>query len=1050
MPIDPLVLELLEAVQSGRSPEDVCADRPELLGEIRERLGRLAGLLDDLDALFPEPGATGPWETPASRPTGLPEIPGHVIESVLGRGGMGVVYKALHLALNRPVAVKMMLAGGYAGPPELARFYREAEALAALVHPNVVQVHEVGDLNGLPYFTMEYVEGGSLAMKLAGAPLSSREAAALAATLAEAVEAAHRSGIVHRDLKPANVLLTADSIPKIGDFGLARRLDGGAGATRTGTALGTPSYMAPEQARGEPCAAEPPADIYGLGAMLYELLTGRPPFRAETGEETVRQVLSEDPVPPSRLNGKVPRDLETVCLKCLHKEPRHRYQAAAVLAQDLRRFLRGEAVTARPLGLFHRCARRIRRQPALAAAVALVTVLTVSLIGAGMWMLSERAAAERGVQATERAADDDLEEMAQWLKKSSWPEARAAMERAKGRLNTINSHSVELRRRLERGRRDLDLVSDLEEIRLLLSSGGDGHGYSPETLYAEAFRKDGIDIVALEPAEASARIRNSAIRETLVAFLHDWLYWISEGDRARVQAVVDLADDDRWRRAFRELMPVRERETGKIKALALEPEAAGQPTVILSGLGGALLGSNQREAALTLLNEAQQRHPADFWINYLLGHFWDRERPQRAVGYFRAALAIRPGSDQAYSLLAKALRDSGDTDGAIAAFRKKIALNPDRDSIGDLAKLLAPRGRLEEVRVIWGEFLNRNPPEYAPWYGYAQLCLFLGHEGVYRQTCKALLDRFGNSDDWVIAERTSLACLLLPASGDELQRAVDLADRAVAAGEKAAGPGSPYLGFLKGLAEHRLGRPERAIPLLRESAPRLPDRAGPSLVLAMALSRSGYAKEARKTLAAAIRDYRWDKSWADHTSGWVSHVLRREAERIILPKLRAFLDGTRQPRDNDERLALLGVCQFEGRWSTAARLYAEAFEADPKLAEDPYAQGHYTAACFASLAGSGRGDDETAAVDPDRARWRRQARDWLRADLSAMEKLLDSNAPVSRQHLQGNLEKWTADPTLAGLRDPAELKKLSPAERQECRNLWRDHDALLERAVTLK
>ncbi len=1051
MPIDPLVLELLDEVQSGRTPEVACASRPELLGEVRERLAQFAQVRDEIEALFPEPGAARPVRTPEAQPSSLPEVPGHDVESVLGRGGMGVVYKARHRRLNRPVAVKMMLAGGYAGPPELARFYREAEALAALGHPNIVQVHEVGDLDGLPYFTMEYVEGGSLALKLADTPLPTREAAALLATLAEAVQFAHQSGIVHRDLKPANVLLTTAGTPKIGDFGLARRLNGGPSVTRTGTALGTPSYMAPEQARGDRGAAEPPTDTYALGAILYELLTGRPPFRAETAEETLRQVLSEDPVPPSRLNGMVPRDLETVCLKCLQKEPRFRYQSAGALARDLHRFLNGEAVAARPVGIFYRLSRRIRRRPALSAAVVIATLLTVALIGSGAWMISERSAAAREVEATQRAAADDLREMAELLEKSSWPEARAAMERAKGRLGNINS--PELRRLLGQGARDLDLAADLEEIRLLLSSGGGDpttKSHSPETMYSEAFQKYGIDLMVLDPALAATQIRNSPIRETLLAFLHDWLYWISDANRVRVQTVVDLSDDDSWRRSFRELIAMKIKDPGKTKALAIAPEAVEQPTVILSGLGGALLANNQREETLTLLSEAQQRHPGDFWINYLLGHFWDQERPQRAVGYFRAAVAIRPSSDQAYLMLARALRDSGDADGSIAPYKQAIALNPDRVFVGELAKLLAPKGRLEELRVLWERLLERNPPEYAPWYGYAQLCLFLGHEGAYRRASKDLLDRFGNSTDWVVAERTSLACLLLPDSGDELRRAGDLADRAVAAGQKASEPGNPYLWFLKGLSEYRLGRPERAIPLLQASAPKLPDRAGPGLVLAMARYQSGSAKEARKTMAAAVRNYNWDKSWADHTSGWVSNVLRREAERMILPDLPAFLEGTYQPQNNDERLAMLGVCQFEGRWSKAARLYTEAFEADPKLAEGQYAQDHYAAACFAALAGSGSGKDGTHAGELECAHWRKQARDWLRADLASIEKLLGSNVPNSRQYVQSTLPRWAATSDLAGLRDPAELEKLPPCERQECRSLWSDQDALLRRAADSK
>jgi tRNA A-37 threonylcarbamoyl transferase component Bud32 len=307
-------------------------------------------------------------------------IPGHEIHDELGRGGMGVVYKARHLKLGRLVALKMILAGAHAGPADLARFRTEAEAVARLQHPNIVQVFEVGEHGGLPYFSLEFCGGGSLEKKLAGTPLPAREAAALLEVLARAVQAAHDKGVIHRDLKPANVLLADDGTPKITDFGLAKKLDE-AGQTASGAIMGTPSYMAPEQAGGKSLEIGPPADLYALGAILYECLTGRPPFKAATALDTMLQVVSDDPVPPTQLQSQTPRDLETICLKCLAKEPRRRYHSATELADDLRRFLAGEPIVARPVGRFERGAKWVRRNPVVAAL--LVAVLVALAFGSG-------------------------------------------------------------------------------------------------------------------------------------------------------------------------------------------------------------------------------------------------------------------------------------------------------------------------------------------------------------------------------------------------------------------------------------------------------------------------------------------------------------------------------------------------------------------------------------------------------------------------------------------------------------------------------------------
>jgi WD40 repeat protein len=304
-------------------------------------------------------------------------VPGYEIVRELGRGGMGVVYQARHVKLNRPVALKMILAGSHAGATELARFQTEAEAIARLRHPNIVQVYEVGDHEGKPYFSLEFCESGSLEKKLGGTPLPPKEAAYLVETLARAMQAAHEQKVIHRDLKPANVLLSEDGTPKITDFGLAKKLDE-AGQTASGAVMGTPSYMAPEQAGGKSAEVGPLADVYALGAILYECLTGRPPFKAATGLDTILQVVSEEPVSPRQLNANVPRDLETVCLKCLDKNPGRRYGSASALADDVRRWRAGEPIRARRVGPLERAAKWVARNR---LAAALLTSLALTLVG---------------------------------------------------------------------------------------------------------------------------------------------------------------------------------------------------------------------------------------------------------------------------------------------------------------------------------------------------------------------------------------------------------------------------------------------------------------------------------------------------------------------------------------------------------------------------------------------------------------------------------------------------------------------------------------------
>jgi tRNA A-37 threonylcarbamoyl transferase component Bud32 len=322
-------------------------------------------------------------------------VAGYEILNELGRGGMGVVYKARQTAANRLVALKIHLAGGHASAAEVARFRTEAEAVAGLEHPCIVPVYEVSSLHGQPFFSMKYVEGGTLAQALArgqwagGSKETQRRAAALLAKVARAVHYAHQRGIIHRDLKPGNILLDTGGAPLVTDFGLAKRADSaspgrppGEVLTLTGTVLGTPAYMPPEQARADKTVTTA-ADTYSLGAILYELLTGRPPFQAATHLDTLLQVLEKEPEPPHVLNRKVDRDLEAVCLKCLQKDPARRYASAEALADDLERWLKGEPTVARPptaWGLLRHWVRKNLRSAACVVSVGVATGLLAGLL----------------------------------------------------------------------------------------------------------------------------------------------------------------------------------------------------------------------------------------------------------------------------------------------------------------------------------------------------------------------------------------------------------------------------------------------------------------------------------------------------------------------------------------------------------------------------------------------------------------------------------------------------------------------------------------------
>jgi eukaryotic-like serine/threonine-protein kinase len=449
----------------------------------------------------------------------LPDIAGYEILEVLGQGGMGVVYKAWHKELRRFVALKMVLAGGHARSEDLARFRIEAEASARLQHPNIVQVHEVGEQGARPFLALEFVDGGSLARNLQGAPLEAEAAAKLVETLARAMHYAHQRGIIHRDLKPSNVLLSdgggagsessgssshatfsSSRVPKITDFGLAKLMVGGSDQTRTGAILGTPSYMAPEQAGGRTKDISTAVDVYALGAILYELLTGRPPFRGDTVAHTLQQVLMEEALPPHRLKSNVPHDLDTICLKCLEKEPRQRYASALDLAEDLRRFHADEPIQARPTPFTQRTWKWAKRHPAAAGLILVIALSSNALLAGGLWYQNELENSLASVTSERDKVEKQRDESQQNLYRAQIPLAHRAWDAARMHKMTELLDAIEPRLPKQKDLRHFEwhYLRRLPHNNQMILTGHTG----PVT--AVAFRRDGRQLAS---ASADGTIR---------------------------------------------------------------------------------------------------------------------------------------------------------------------------------------------------------------------------------------------------------------------------------------------------------------------------------------------------------------------------------------------------------------------------------------------------------------------------------------------------------------------------------------------------------------
>jgi serine/threonine-protein kinase len=638
--------------------------------------------------------------------------------------------------------------------------------------------------------------------------------------------------------------------------------------------------------------------------------------------------------------------------------------------------------------------------------------------------------------------------------------------------------------------------------------------------YEEAFRQAGIGAPGDDPAEAAARVRASPVRGALVAALDDWAACAADRDQqAWVLAVVRQADPDPWRDRVRD--PATWDDAGALRDLAARAPVGEQSPQLLAVLGARLRA--KKIDAVPLLARVVAAYPNDFWANIETGNaFLHQSNAAAAAGYYRAALALRPGTvsihyalggmylglyhwdqciaeyEQAIRLdpanawchnrlgvafqwkgghddeaiarfresiridptigwthhhLAVSLERQGRFDEAVAEFREAARLSPEKRAEWkwDLRRVLLRQRRGAEALAAWKEELAARPTAHDDWFGYAELCAFLGEEAEYRRARRDLLAQFGTATDPYVAERVGRGCVLLPGTEDELRQAAALTDRAVAAEGQQYDWVRPYFHFAKGLAHYRQGRFDDAVATMTGDASKSAEYLGPipRLVTAMALYQKGQKDEARKFLAAAVLSYEWSAEKATTREAWIAHVLRREAEALILPDLRAFLQGKHRPKDNDERLALLGVCQFQDRRAATAGLYAAAFAADQNLAEDLRAAHRYRAARAAAVAGCGSADG-AGLGEEERARWRKQALAWLRLDLAAWAKRLQADRPADRAEMHKALASWREESDLAGLREADALEKLPPAEREQWRALWQEVAALFRRAESAR
>jgi serine/threonine-protein kinase len=925
------------------------------------------------------------------------------------RGGLGVVSVARDAELDRDVALKELDARCAGSETSRGRFVREARITGGLEHPGIVPVYGLGrHADGRPYYAMRFIRGETFQeairkLHTGEAGYTLRGLLTRLVAVCNAVAYAHNRGVIHRDLKPSNIMLGAFGETLVVDWGLAkvigheaaaddlvsaassgmRPLSMDASVTMAGSALGTPAYMSPEQARGEVESLDTATDIYSLGAVLYSVLAGRAPVTGRDVSETLENVRKGHWPRARQVKSSVPAALDAVSQKAMSPTPTERYDSALDLAADIERWLADEPVSAYREPLWARVLRWARHHR-VAVAASVPALLVALCLGGGVLIALQRDEARRRA-----GAETALKQVSELLAKARWTDARTALEQADARLS--GGGPADLRERLDANRRDLELVARLDDLRMKRATNSAERGAfdnkGTERAYAATFQSAGLGGPGDDPESTSRVVATSAVHEALVAALDNWAFVASGETRTWALEVARRADPDPWRDRLRD--PKAWANEEELAKLAKDAPAGAATPALAAAVGGQLRWSGSGES---LMRAAQALRPDDFWLNLYLGYvLTDAGRPAEGEGFDRAALGVRPDSSMAHNNLAWALERQGKFEQAETYYRKAIELDAANSKPqANLAVLLARRGKLEEAESLYRSVLEKEP----------------GNNWT-RSHLGFVLERQGRLED----------------ATAQFLRILELDARDAGA----------HFGL--GVVLARQGKLEESASRYQKTVELDPSNVAAYLNLAQVLLRleqfTKSADAARRALALlASGDAR--RSSAE--------LLLQQVK--LVERLPAVLRGEDRPADAAELLAFADLCYHRHRYADGARLAEEAFGRDPKTADDHRYFYRYNAACCAALAGCGRGENAPESAGGIRLKLRQLALQWLRAELAARSQQL-SGSPAERTQASSLIRHWQVDPDLAGVRDAAALSELSAAERRDWEAFWANVNATL-------